>query len=353
MPSAIAEAREEWDSLAARVVPTPYLAWGWLESWADVYLPRRLLLLRIMDPGGAVVALGLIEECRFGVLRFAGAPVTPVRGLMCAPADEAEAWRSVDAWLTERLNWSLLNGVAAGDCDLPAAVLTPAPWYRVELPDTFEEFLSTRAPARRREFRRRLRVAEREGLVTRVLMGDAAREGIEAFARLHTARAHTKGERHKVIDERLVAMLCGIADRGTPELRVRVVERDGVAIGVGVQTDNGRETWAYNTGFDPAAAQLSPGLVVRLESIRDSIERSVTRLDLGPGDFAYKLDFGGEAFDRVKVDISNRSLSGRLMRERVLSEHRLRNAQLLRTGVMRWRALRGARHARASDNGQA
>ena len=39
---------------------------------------------------------------------------------------------------------------------------------------------------------------------------------------------------------------------------------------------------------------------------------------------------------------------GRLLSGRVRYENRLRNHELLRSGVMRWRALRRARHARTA-----
>ena len=350
LPSAAADsAREEWEELASHVSASPYLTWGWLESWMRVYDPRRLLCLRLIDGNGELVGLGLIEECRLGVLRFAGAPITPLRGLLVTPEREREAWRATTQWLRQRRDWSLLEGVAAGACEAPGALLTPVHWFQLRLPATFEEFLAARAASRRREFRRRLRVAEREGAITLSAMGEKARAGIEAFARLHTARAQTKGERHRVIDARLVRMLVEVAVRGAPELRVFVVEHEGATIGAAVQLDNRRETWAYNTGFDPAAAHLSPGLVVRLATVRDSIDRGVERLDLGPGDFAYKRDFGGEPYTRLKVDVTSRSFAGRVMRERLRSEHRLRNAPLLRSGVMRWRALRRVRYERAGN----
>jgi CelD/BcsL family acetyltransferase involved in cellulose biosynthesis len=347
--AAVASARAEWEALGAEVGASPYLTWGWLESWMHVYHPRRLLCLRLTDGDGGLVGLGLIEQCRLGVLRFAGAPITPVRGLLVAPEHERQAWRATTHWLRQRRDWTLLEGVAAGPSEPPGALLTPVHWFQLRLPATFEEFLAARPAGRRREFRRRLRVAEREGAITLGAMGANARSGIEAFARLHAARAQTKGERHRVIDARLVRMLEEVAVRGAPELRVFVVEHGGMTIGAAVQLDNRHETWAYNTGFDPAAAHLSPGIVVRLATVRDSIERGVERLDLGPGDFAYKRDFGGEPYTRLKVDVTSTSFAGRMMRERLRSEHRLRNAPLLRSGVMRWRALRRARYERVGN----
>lgn len=339
-------ARAEWDALAQRAAASPYLTWGWLKSWAETYAPSRLRLLRILHHDRGLVALGLTEECRFGVLRFAGAPVTPVRGLLCEPGDEEPAWRALREWLRDRPHWSLVDGVASGACAPPDTMLSDVPWFEIDLPHSFDEFLQSRSAARRREFRRRLRVAVREGVRTRELLGSASRSGLDVFARLHTARALTKGQVHRVIDDRLIRMLGRVADRATPELRVFVVEQDERPIGVGVQLDHGGVTWAYNTGFEPSAARLSPGLLVRLASIEDSIGRGIQRLDLGPGDFGYKRDFGGRRFNRVKVDVTNRSLAGELVRARIRGEQQLRESELLRRAVLRWRAARRTWHGR-------
>jgi CelD/BcsL family acetyltransferase involved in cellulose biosynthesis len=344
--SALGSVRDEWEGLTARVNASAYLTFGWLESWATVYAPRGLVLVRITHPELGLVALGLVEELRLGMLRFAGAPITPIRGLVCDPEHEAEAWCALASWLNGRPNWTILNGVVAGACELPGAVLTPVQWFRFALPDSFEEYLASRAAGPRREFRRRLRVAEREGATTTVLADLEVASGLETFVRLHEARARAKGEVHRVIDMRLARMLARVAGHGVPELRLFAVAQRGSTVAVGVQLDHIGETWAYNTGFDPAAGRLSPGLLVRLGSIRDAIERGGRRLDLGPGDFAYKRDLGGEAYDRISVDVTPGSVAGRLMRARVRYEDRLRRRGLVRRGAVIWRRIRRARYSR-------
>jgi CelD/BcsL family acetyltransferase involved in cellulose biosynthesis len=340
-PDGLSAFATEWAALAARAQASPYLTFGWLESWASVY-GSRLILVRIADEQ-QLVALALLEQRRFGALHFAGLPVTPLRGLLVGHEREREAWKAFGGWLRGRSKWSVLNALAAGECALPGATIMPVPWLAMSLPSDFETYLIEREPGPRREFRRRLRVAEREGAVTSMLGEDRIRQGIEAFAELHQARARAKGERHHAIDERLVGMLTRVAEHAQPELRAFVLEQHGRSVGVALQLDHARQTCAYNTGFDPAAAKLSPGVIVRLASIRDAIERGGQSFDFGPGDFAYKRALGGAPVRRCRIDTANPEIANRLLGARIRTERRLRRSTKLRRGVQRWRDMRARR----------
>ena len=47
----------------------------------------------------------------------------------------------------------------------------------------------------------------------------------------------------------------------------------------------------YNSGFDPAHAALSPGLVLLARVVRDAIERGMRRFDFLRGEERYKYEF--------------------------------------------------------------
>jgi CelD/BcsL family acetyltransferase involved in cellulose biosynthesis len=167
---ALALVEAEWTALQTDAAAPPYLTFNWLESWAAVYGPRRLRLIRILDPNVGLVAVGLLEELPLRRLRFAGAPITPitpVRGLLCREAYEASSLQAVAgsgfALGLDRGAWGRGARRRAMDVALPRAVVTPEPWLGFELPGSYDEYLAARSPTRRREFRRRIRVAEREG----------------------------------------------------------------------------------------------------------------------------------------------------------------------------------------------
>ncbi len=333
--SSLSAVEAEWVELAARANASPYQTFGWLESWTTVYRPRRLHVVRIRSAKVGTVALGLLEQLAGRRLRFAGVPVTPVRGLLCAPGFEADAWAALGGWLARRPAWAYLDasGIAVATCPLRHAVATPVPWVSFDLPPTFDDYLTERPSSTRREFRRRLRVAEREGLGTTTVANGAVSDAVAAFVALHIERARSKGEVHPSIDDRLAQMLNRVARSDAPALRLFVVAKEATVIAVAVQLDYGGESWAYNTGFDPAAARLAPGLLVRLASIRDAIERGVSHFDLGPGDHQFKRDLGGVSSVRMRIEATTPSAIGRLALAGALSRRRLREVEWARAQV--------------------
>lgn len=152
-PSPFGALREEWTALQADASASPYVTFNWLESWAATYRSSRLRVVRIEDPSAGLVALGLLEELPLGGLRFAGVPVTPIRGLLCREGYEPAAWRALSKWLNDRSGWSWMDacGIGEGVSGLRGAVRTRQPWLAFELPGTFDEYLSARPPQRRRD----------------------------------------------------------------------------------------------------------------------------------------------------------------------------------------------------------
>ena len=132
--------------------------------------------------------------------------------------------------------------------------------------------------------------------------------------RLHRARAKAKRELHPAIDERLLRMLKRVVAQGQPDVRVTAVEREGQTLAAAIRIYHHDTCWFYNTGFDPSAARLSPGLLVQLHSIREAIDEGLRWADLGQGDFAYKRALGGRPINRMKLDLTSPSAAGRAMR---------------------------------------
>lgn len=110
----LARLEREWVALEAKSGPPPYLTFAWLESWVEVYVPRGLRALRVVDHDDAVVGLGLVEELPLRRIRFAGAPVTPIRGMLCSPGYEARVWAAIASWITSgrcRYCWLGATGI--------------------------------------------------------------------------------------------------------------------------------------------------------------------------------------------------------------------------------------------------
>lgn len=289
----------EWRALERAAASAPFLSFDWLAAWAAVYEPRGLRLVRISESTGRPVALGLIETTLPGRRwRFAGWPVTSMRGLLCPPEQSAAAWDAFGDWLgANSSDWWTLD--AEGLESPPAfvagrrSVMQHVGWYAVDLPSTFDGYLGRLPAKRRQELRRSLRVAERAGVREVAVEPDGHRPALEAFVALHRERALSKGELHRKIDDRLARMLTEVGRRDPSKLATVVLEKDGRVVAVNVLVVGAGVAYGYNLGWDPGLAQLRLGTVVTLLGVRRSIDAGERRFDLGPGDHASKRALGG------------------------------------------------------------
>jgi CelD/BcsL family acetyltransferase involved in cellulose biosynthesis len=282
----------------------PFVCFDWLAAWASVFEPRRLAVVRV-GAADAPLALGLLELAAGGRWRFAGRPVTSVRGLLAAPGKEEAAWSALSEWLRANAHrWSTLDaeGIAPG-APLPGATFTPSPTPVLALPASMDEYV-----AGRRSHRRLLRRLGPEIAVTADVPG-----ALVDYVRLHQARAASLGERHPQIDTRLADLLGRLRGASAFELRVLELVRGGRRLGVVIDFDRGETTWAYSQGIDPAARALSAGTALNLASVREAIERGRRTLDLGPGAHPFKLEMGAVVDGRVDARAVSRSARGRIV----------------------------------------
>ena len=302
----VPEIEREWRALESAAGAAPYLCWDWLAAWRAVYEPSDTVFVRIAPvAGGPPVALGLLERRAAGRWWFAGAPISPARGLVACAGDRARAWVALSLALEARAgDWRSLGveGAHAEAIVLPGARLEPSPVWVADLPGDFDAFLRARTANQRKAHKQKLtRLAKAGGEVALVAPDDHG-AALAAFVALHRRRATAKGERHPQIDGRLGATLAALGASSAVRLRLFALRVDGATVGVSVRLDREElgTAWFYNAGIDPAHGRLGPGIVLELHSIRDAIERGFQRFDLGPGWWRYKEDLGGvevPAFD--------------------------------------------------------
>ncbi len=163
----------------------------------------------------------------------------------------------------------------------------------------------------RHEIRRKLRRAEREGLIElRYLPLEAA--SADRFIRLHQARwgadglfaDDADGERSRRFLHRLVE-LEGAAD-STSRFHLGEVSVDGHVVHALAGFGDRGTCYFYNAGLDPEARDLSPGVVGTAAYLRDRIERGDRRFDFLRGDEPYKYEWGAEDTRLMRLIISRR-----------------------------------------------
>jgi CelD/BcsL family acetyltransferase involved in cellulose biosynthesis len=329
----------QWRALERAAVSGPFLSFDWLAAWAAVYEPRGLRLVRISEAAGDLVALGLIETVFPGRRwRFAGWPVTSVRGLLCPPEQAAAAWDAFGDWLAANSSdwWTLeAEGLESppGFVGGRRGAEERVAWYAVDLPGTFDAYLGRLPGERRRKLRKSLRVAERAGVREVAVEPDGYGPALDAFVALHRERALSKGEARPGIDDRLARMLTEVGRRDPSKLATVVLEKDGRVVAVQVLVVAGGVAHGYNLGWDPDLAQLRLGKVVTLLAVRGSIDAGERRLDLGPGDSATKRELGGARRVCYSVRLWSASPQGRTLHLAAAGRARAQKLQWLRAAV--------------------
>jgi CelD/BcsL family acetyltransferase involved in cellulose biosynthesis len=316
---ALDEAR--WNGLLGRsAVPSVFLTWQWQTRWAEAFVSGRpLALLAVSEEGGGLAGLLPLYEDGAGTLRpIGGTDVSDYLDLIAPAGLERPVWEALLAYREGRPGAWALRGLRAAS---PTLGLVPAlaPGYglraRVQveercpvlaLPDSWDVYLARLSGKERHELRRKMRRLEGElpGTRVRALEGGPGWEaGMTAFLRLHRASREGKA---RFMDQRMEGFfrgaLAALARKGWA--RLWFLEADEGPLAAFICLEYGGTVGLYNSGFDPARARLSPGIVLLAHVIRDAIARRVPVFDFLRGEEPYKYAFGPVPTDLFALELT-------------------------------------------------
>jgi CelD/BcsL family acetyltransferase involved in cellulose biosynthesis len=311
---------EAWDALlAAARLRSPFLSWTWQHHWAAAFVPdRRLDVRRVVDADGALVAVLPLYEAEPGVLELiGGADVSDYLDLLARADQEDEAWSALlQSRAAERARWVLhavpaasptvrLLPALARSCSLTATVELEERCPVLDLPASWDAYLASLSGKHRHELTRKIRRFEREvpdGRVVAVHRAADVAARLGDFLALHRASRVGKA---KFMDERMEAFfraaLPALAARDG--VRLWFLEAGGEAIASFICLEWDDTIGLYNSGFAPARAALSPGLVLLSHLIRDALTRGRRRFDFLRGEERYKLEFEPQLEDVHRVSV--------------------------------------------------
>ena len=162
------------------------------------------------------------------------------------------------------------------------------------LPGDWEDYLAGLRKKDRHELRRKFRRLENAGGIEIRSYTDAAdvEERLDAFFALMRLGREDKfrfltPEREAFFREMAVALA------GVNVARLWFMEKDGVPVSSCLCFDYCGRRLLYNSGFDPAFADLSVGLLLKATTIKDAIERGLDSFEFLRGDEQYKYHLGG------------------------------------------------------------
>jgi CelD/BcsL family acetyltransferase involved in cellulose biosynthesis len=316
-PSAFADLREEWDELlAASRVDCFFLTWEWLHTWWKHLADRRQLRLLLVRCGRELVAIAPLVQrppawrrlIPFRTLEFLGTGIvgsdyldvivrsgreqdalsalTDALAATRLPLEFGQVRRSVSfvALLGHRLaarKWSASEAPASA---CPVIDLAGRSW---------ESYLASLSSAHRYNFQRRLKNLEKRFATRLELVQTEAerREALDVLVALHTHRWDARGGSEVFGSGALRAFHDEMSQLALQRgwLRLFVLRLDGRPAAVLYGYRYGRTFYFYQSGFDPALAKESVGLVTMGLTIRHAIAEGASEYDLLHGLEPYKF----------------------------------------------------------------
>ena len=367
-PARLEALRREWSALFdAAAAPAPFLSPEWLLPWWRAFGGGRLpWILEARDAGGALAGLLLLVggPGPLGIRRWRmlgsgpggadGLDVLPrardaavVReALARAVAAESDAWDVLDL---EDLPCgsptveALRRAAAARGASATVERGAICPGFAIR--GTFAAHLA-RVP-RRETYGRRVRwLARQPGfrIDVAVAAGDAP-AALEDLLRLHRLRWAAEGGSEGIppgpIEDFHRDAVPGLAARGW--LRLWRLHVGGAAIAAVYGIEVGRRFHYYQSGWDPAWAPRSPGLVLVGRTIEDAYARGLTDYDFLRGTEPYKLEWASDRRETCALRLrapSLRAETDALARE---AWRRARGAARAVAPRAAWEVLRRAR----------
>jgi CelD/BcsL family acetyltransferase involved in cellulose biosynthesis len=316
-PEAFAALESEWrDLLADSAGDTMFLTWEWMHTWWTHLGRSHRLAVMTVRRGERLMGLApfAVRRWRPGSLDLlprleflgSGDVGSDYLDVIVRRGAEAPVMHALADALASRPQLVHLPQLAAAGAEAVRLVdrLQQQGWRpRVARVDvcpyipleghTFESYLATLGASHRYNFRRRLRQLERAHRLRFERIADEARrrEVLPTLVALHNGRWAQRGGSTAFHAPELVAFHDALSQlllaRGW--LRLFVLSLDDRPAAVLYAFAYGGKLYFYQSGFDPAHARTSVGLVTMGLSIKAAIEEGLGEFDLLHGDEAYKF----------------------------------------------------------------
>jgi CelD/BcsL family acetyltransferase involved in cellulose biosynthesis len=306
----------EWDVLLRQSrADTIFMTWMWQTTWWRHLGEGDLRILAVRDDGGALVGLAPLFRIPHegpGVFSTVGCvDVSDYVDWVLRQGQEEAALAALLDTLGNELahEWGELSLCNIPDGSPTLELLAPlaqargwqvtraieevVPLFR--LPESWEAFEQMLRGKARRELRRKLRKAGPYSGVDWYIVGpehDLSAQVdafIEQLIKSHPEKADFMDARNRAFFHAL-----GRATFDAGQLQLAFLTLNGQHIGAYMNFLYGERVMVYNSGLDPAAYRLSPGIVLMAHLIRHAIERQEHEIfDFLRGDEPYKYSLGG------------------------------------------------------------
>lgn len=313
-----------WNDLASN----PFQRWEWLGSWWRAYQRKHMLhILKVKREGETIAFAPWYLEKRVGTgrtLQFLGSgkACTDHLSLLVREVDTQEVCDTIAQWLVnvsaesqsavpKGLVWDAIELIGVDQTDQPINCLVRSMQsqgltvqqtegegcYVINVPDNWEDYIKMRSKSGRREIRQSLKNVENGTIKVRKIRDEAELDEFWGqFIDLHQRRRHTSGTTgcfdHPPFGLFLRGAASELLQAGLLELIVASIDDVPVATQFAL-VDN--DCWYfYQSGMNPDASHVRPGLSVFCHAIRETIQSNRKRFDMLRGDEPYKLRWRAE-----------------------------------------------------------
>ncbi len=303
----------EWNQLAERG-GSPFLTTEWLISWWSAFGRGAFTCLLVRDADGSLRAGVCCRRLGGHVYAAANAHSGDWDAVAGDDGARAALWRAVASLGAGHVQLVGLRGPgsaatasgALGDARYSVVQRTGVQSPYLELPETWDELLASVSRNLRSQLGRRRRALSRHGeLRFRTARGgDQLEPDLQAFLRLEGSGWKARSGTAITSDGRTERLYTDFARSAAHAgwLRLHMLELDGQPIAADLNCTFAGGTFLVKTGFDERYADLSPGLVLRGEVLRASIEDGAGFYDFLGGPDQYKLRWGAKLRPQMVVN---------------------------------------------------
>ena len=333
---------DRWNELAQN----PLQRWEWLGSWWRAYQgDYRLCVLKVKRQDEIIAFVPWCLESRVGTgktIQFLGSgkACTDHLSLLVADDDIDDVCVAVARWLAHsvspaedtgerRLLWDSIELIGVDRSDRTMNTLVEAMrgeklevevaeglgCYAIDLPASWAEYVRMRSKSGRREVRQALKNIDAGTIrVARVENQQQLDAVWDQFVALHQRRRHASGTTGcfdpPPFDVFLRDAASALLDSGMLELII--ASNEGVPVAAHFAIADNDRWYFYQSGMDPDAEALRPGLSMFCHAIRESIETGRKTFDMMRGDEPYKLRWRAELMPAQEIRVCSPRRSAQL-----------------------------------------
>lgn len=331
-----------WNGLAAN----PFLRWEWLGTWAKTYCQSHsLYVLKVSRDETTVCFAPWFLEKRVTTGRTiqflgSGKVCTDHLSLLVRPCDRDESCSSLANWLTEAISentpdqsresrWDSIEWIGVDENDesmnclaghltqsgLSVDVADGLGCYSIPLPDQWDDYVKLRSKSGRREIRQSLKSIDSGIIEVTIIETESELESVwQDFVDLHQRRRKQEGTTgcfdHPPFGDFLREAASQLLAAGL--LKLVIARSEGTPVAAQFALDDETGWYFYQSGMDPDASELRPGLSVFCHSIRSSILSGRKQFDMLRGDEPYKLRWRAVLQPAQEIRVCSPRASARL-----------------------------------------